>query len=84
MRVFGSYRSRFELDADLDDFAAGDTEIVPLEVDPLASSHDPRNRWCRRGRFGRLLGARHVEHLTTSDDQHCCRHDSCVLHVDLL
>jgi hypothetical protein len=61
--------SRVEVDAHLDNLAAGGAEIVPLQV----------------GSFGsRLLRPRHVQRQTACDDQQGYRDDSSRFHLDLL
>src|SRR5262245_39782357 len=67
MPVLGKRHSRVEVDAHLDDLAAGDAEIVPLEVGAFDS---------------RLLRRRYVQHQTAGDDHRRYRHDSSRFHVD--
>jgi len=70
MRVLGGDNSRVKVDAQLDDLASGNAEIMPLQVSSFGS---------------RLLRLRHVQRQTASDDQHrYYRYNSSRFHVDIL
>ena len=70
MRVLGGDNFRIKVDAQLDDLASGNAEIVPLQVSSFSS---------------RLLRLRHAQRQTASDDQRrYYRYNSSRFHVDLL